>query len=61
MPNDSTTSISQTGKAVEQLKMTSCMDSVKVFQTAYNLVVQCEALVPEDFIIILVPASENLF
>ncbi|XP_044092477.1 guanine nucleotide-binding protein G(I)/G(S)/G(O) subunit gamma-4 isoform X1 [Neovison vison] len=61
MSNNSTTSISQARKAVEQLKMEACMDRVKVSQAAADLLAYCEAHVREDPLIIPVPASENPF
>ncbi|EDL32763.1 guanine nucleotide binding protein (G protein), gamma 4 subunit [Mus musculus] len=61
MSNNSTTSISQARKAVEQLKMEACMDRVKVSQAASDLLAYCEAHVREDPLIIPVPASENPF
>ncbi|XP_072805038.1 guanine nucleotide-binding protein G(I)/G(S)/G(O) subunit gamma-4-like isoform X1 [Vicugna pacos] len=61
MSSNSTTSISQARKAVEQLKMEACMDRVKVFQVAADLLAYCEAHVREDHLIIPVPASENPF
>lgn len=59
--SNSTTSISQARKAVEQLKMEACMDRVKVSQAAADLLAYCEAHVREDPLIIPVPASENPF
>nr|CAG9553723.1 heterotrimeric guanine nucleotide-binding protein 3C [Bos taurus] len=61
MSNNSTASISQARKAVEQLKMEACMDRVKVSQAAADLLAYCEAHVREDPLIIPVPASENPF
>ncbi|MEJ1284504.1 guanine nucleotide binding protein (G protein) gamma 4 [Cricetulus griseus] len=61
MSNNSTTSISQARKAVEQLKMEAGMDRVKVSQAASDLLAYCEAHVREDPLIIPVPASENPF
>ncbi|XP_011960389.1 guanine nucleotide-binding protein G(I)/G(S)/G(O) subunit gamma-4 [Ovis aries] len=61
MPNNSTASISQARKAVEQLKMEACRDRVKVSQAAADLLAYCEAHVREDPLIIPVPASENPF
>ncbi|XP_006868626.1 PREDICTED: guanine nucleotide-binding protein G(I)/G(S)/G(O) subunit gamma-4 [Chrysochloris asiatica] len=61
MPNNSTTSISQARKAVEQLKMEACMDRVKVSQAAADLLAYCEAHMREDPLIIPVPVSENPF
>nr|XP_031317967.1 guanine nucleotide-binding protein G(I)/G(S)/G(O) subunit gamma-4-like [Camelus dromedarius] len=58
MSSNSTTSISQARKAVEQLKMEACMDRVKVSQAA-DLLAYCEAHVWEDPLIIPMPASEN--
>ncbi|XP_029426230.1 guanine nucleotide-binding protein G(I)/G(S)/G(O) subunit gamma-4 isoform X1 [Nannospalax galili] len=59
--NNSSTSISQARKAVEQLKMEACMDRVKVSQAAADLLAYCEAHMREDPLIIPVPASENPF
>uniref|UniRef100_A0A5F9DD56 Guanine nucleotide-binding protein subunit gamma n=1 Tax=Oryctolagus cuniculus TaxID=9986 RepID=A0A5F9DD56_RABIT len=61
MSSNSTTSISQARKAVEQLKMEACMDRVKVSQAAADLLAYCEAHVREDPLISPVPASENPF
>nr|CAG9553744.1 heterotrimeric guanine nucleotide-binding protein 3C [Equus caballus] len=61
MSNNSTTSISQARKAVEQLKMEACMDRVKVSQAAADLLAYCEAHVREDPLVTPVPASENPF
>ncbi|KAM8815518.1 guanine nucleotide-binding protein G(I)/G(S)/G(O) subunit gamma-4 [Rhynchonycteris naso] len=61
MSSNSTTSILQARKAVEQLKMEACMDRVKVYQAATDLLAYCEAHVREDPLIIPVPASENPF
>ncbi|CAJ1067682.1 hypothetical protein EPR50_G00176420 [Xyrichtys novacula] len=59
--NNSTASISQARKAVEQLKMEACMDRIKVSKAAADLMAYCDAHIREDPLIIPVPASENPF
>ncbi|XP_043931750.1 guanine nucleotide-binding protein G(I)/G(S)/G(O) subunit gamma-4 [Protopterus annectens] len=61
LPNNSTTSISQARKAVEQLKMEACMERIKVSKAAADLVAYCEAHVRDDPLVVPVPASENPF
>ncbi|KAL7987547.1 hypothetical protein Chor_006466, partial [Crotalus horridus] len=61
MPNNSTTSISQARKAVEQLKMEAYLDRIKVSKAAADLLAYCDAHMGEDPLIIPVPASENPF
>ncbi|KAG8584558.1 hypothetical protein GDO81_004661 [Engystomops pustulosus] len=61
VPNNSTTSISQARKAVEQLKMEACMDRIKISKAAADLMAYCDAHVREDPLILPVPASENPF
>uniref|UniRef100_A0A8C0VEM6 Guanine nucleotide-binding protein subunit gamma n=3 Tax=Passeriformes TaxID=9126 RepID=A0A8C0VEM6_CYACU len=59
--SNSTTSISQARKAVEQLKMEAYMDRIKVSKAAADLLAYCDAHIGEDPLIIPVPASENPF
>ncbi|XP_047208402.1 guanine nucleotide-binding protein G(I)/G(S)/G(O) subunit gamma-4 isoform X1 [Girardinichthys multiradiatus] len=59
--NNSTASISQARKAVEQLKMEACMDRIKVSKAAADLMAYCDAHTREDPLIVPVPASENPF
>ncbi|XP_042358242.1 guanine nucleotide-binding protein G(I)/G(S)/G(O) subunit gamma-4 [Plectropomus leopardus] len=59
--NNSTASISQARKAVEQLKMEACMDRIKVSKAAADLMAYCDAHIREDPLIMPVPASENPF
>uniref|UniRef100_A0A3B3DU25 Guanine nucleotide-binding protein subunit gamma n=1 Tax=Oryzias melastigma TaxID=30732 RepID=A0A3B3DU25_ORYME len=60
--NNSTASISQARKAVEQLKMEACMDRIKVQHIpAADLMAYCDAHIREDPLIVPVPASENPF
>ncbi|KAM9564512.1 guanine nucleotide-binding protein G(I)/G(S)/G(O) subunit gamma-4 isoform 1-T1 [Guaruba guarouba] len=59
--SNSTTSISQARKAVEQLKMEAYMDRMKVSKAAADLLAYCDAHIGEDPLIIPVPASENPF
>ncbi|KAG7230053.1 hypothetical protein INR49_009773 [Caranx melampygus] len=59
--NNSTASISQARKAVEQLKMEACMDRIKVSKAAADLMAYCDAHIREDPLIVPVPASENPF
>ncbi|XP_008320562.1 guanine nucleotide-binding protein G(I)/G(S)/G(O) subunit gamma-4 [Cynoglossus semilaevis] len=59
--NNSTASISQARKAVEQLKMEACMDRIKVSKAASDLMAYCDAHIREDPLIVPVPASENPF
>ncbi|KAI9519905.1 Guanine nucleotide-binding protein G(I)/G(S)/G(O) subunit gamma-4 [Dissostichus eleginoides] len=59
--NNSTASISQARKSVEQLKMEACMDRIKVSKAAADLMAYCDAHIREDPLIIPVPASENPF
>ncbi|XP_038838480.1 guanine nucleotide-binding protein G(I)/G(S)/G(O) subunit gamma-4-like [Salvelinus namaycush] len=54
-------SISHARKAVEQLKMESCMDRIKVSKAAADLMVYCDAHIRDDPLIVPVPASENPF
>ncbi|KAK2896237.1 hypothetical protein Q8A67_010725 [Cirrhinus molitorella] len=61
MANNSTASISQARKAVEQLKMEACMDRIKVSKAAADLMAYCDAHIREDPLIVPVPASENPF
>ncbi|XP_075059466.1 guanine nucleotide-binding protein G(I)/G(S)/G(O) subunit gamma-4 isoform X1 [Mixophyes fleayi] len=61
MSNNSTTSISQARKAVEQLKMEACMDRIKISKAAADLMAYCDAHTREDPLILPVPASENPF
>uniref|UniRef100_A0A8D0HD82 Guanine nucleotide-binding protein subunit gamma n=1 Tax=Sphenodon punctatus TaxID=8508 RepID=A0A8D0HD82_SPHPU len=61
MSNNSTTSISQARKAVEQLKMEAYLDRIKVSKAAADLLAYCDAHMGEDPLIIPVPASENPF
>ncbi|XP_006638604.2 guanine nucleotide-binding protein G(I)/G(S)/G(O) subunit gamma-4 isoform X1 [Lepisosteus oculatus] len=61
MANNSTASISQARKAVEQLKMEACMDRMKVSKAAADLMAYCDAHIREDPLIVPVPASENPF
>uniref|UniRef100_A0A4W3I805 Guanine nucleotide-binding protein subunit gamma n=2 Tax=Callorhinchus milii TaxID=7868 RepID=A0A4W3I805_CALMI len=61
MSNNSTASISQARKAVEQLKMEACMDRIKVSKAAADLMAYCDAHVRDDPLITPVPASENPF
>uniref|UniRef100_A0A8C8F9F3 G protein gamma domain-containing protein n=1 Tax=Oncorhynchus tshawytscha TaxID=74940 RepID=A0A8C8F9F3_ONCTS len=50
-------SISHARKAVEQLKMESCMDRIKV----RSMMVYCDGHIRDDPLIVPVPASENPF
>ncbi|XP_074676770.1 guanine nucleotide-binding protein G(I)/G(S)/G(O) subunit gamma-4 isoform X1 [Strix aluco] len=59
--SNSTASISQARKAVEQLKMEAYMDRMKVSKAAADLLAYCDAHIAEDPLIIPVPASENPF
>ncbi|XP_060895358.1 uncharacterized protein LOC132975078 isoform X2 [Labrus mixtus] len=59
--NNSTASISQARKAVEQLKMEACMDRIKVSKAAADLMAYCDAHIRDDPLIMPVPASENPF
>ncbi|KTG39172.1 hypothetical protein cypCar_00043788, partial [Cyprinus carpio] len=61
MANNSTASISQARKSVEQLKMEACMDRIKVSKAAADLMAYCDAHIREDPLIVPVPASENPF
>uniref|UniRef100_A0A8V0Y3M1 Guanine nucleotide-binding protein subunit gamma n=2 Tax=Gallus gallus TaxID=9031 RepID=A0A8V0Y3M1_CHICK len=61
LTSNSTTSISQARKAVEQLKMEAYMDRMKVSKAAADLLAYCDAHIGEDPLIIPVPASENPF
>ncbi|XP_073529369.1 guanine nucleotide-binding protein G(I)/G(S)/G(O) subunit gamma-4 [Phyllobates terribilis] len=61
LSNNSTTSISQARKAVEQLKMEAYMDRIKISKAAADLMAYCDAHVREDPLILPVPASENPF
>ncbi|XP_036402737.1 guanine nucleotide-binding protein G(I)/G(S)/G(O) subunit gamma-4 isoform X1 [Megalops cyprinoides] len=59
--NNCTASISQARKSVEQLKIESCMERIKVSKAAADLVAYCEANIQDDPLIVPVPASENPF
>nr|XP_003215853.2 PREDICTED: guanine nucleotide-binding protein G(I)/G(S)/G(O) subunit gamma-4 [Anolis carolinensis] len=61
MSNNSTTSISQARKAVEQLKMEAYLDRIKVSKAAADLLAYCDAHMGEDPLIMPVPTSENPF
>ncbi|XP_078255245.1 guanine nucleotide-binding protein G(I)/G(S)/G(O) subunit gamma-4 [Rhinoraja longicauda] len=61
MSSNSTASISQARKAVEQLKMEACMDRMKVSKASADLMAYCDAHLRDDPLISPLPASENPF
>ncbi|KAK9391131.1 guanine nucleotide-binding protein GI/GS/GO subunit gamma-3 [Crotalus adamanteus] len=60
-PVNSTMSIGQARKMVEQLKIEASMCRIKVSKAAADLMTYCDAHVCEDPLISPVPTSENPF
>ncbi|KAG5831270.1 hypothetical protein ANANG_G00302010 [Anguilla anguilla] len=56
-----TASIAQARKTVEQLKMETFVERIKVSKAAADLIAYCQAHIEDDPLILPLPISENPF